>query len=91
MEENDFWPEKWHKMPLGHFIHSIRDGDIDAKDHWLRRPVLDRIRFNWGDGLRHLSFTWELLMKGIYWYVKYSNTLFLNIESENRLMFNISA
>ncbi|BAM41293.1 conserved hypothetical protein [Theileria orientalis strain Shintoku] len=69
--ETEKWPKEFHGMPLGLFIDMLRNGDVDAKEHWLRRPVLDRIGFNWGDGLKYLNFTWDKLELGLLWYVNF--------------------
>ncbi|UKJ88992.2 hypothetical protein MACJ_002238 [Theileria orientalis] len=69
--ETEEWPKEFQGMPLGLFIDMLRNGDVDAKDHWLRRPLLDHIGFNWGDGLKYLSFTWDKLELGLIWYVNF--------------------
>lgn len=69
--ENENWPSELQGMPLGFFIERFRIGDIDGKEHWLRRPVLDHIGFNWGDGLKYLTFTWDKLEKGLIWYINF--------------------
>uniref|UniRef100_A0A3B0MR68 Uncharacterized protein n=1 Tax=Theileria annulata TaxID=5874 RepID=A0A3B0MR68_THEAN len=69
--ENENWPPELHGMPLGLFVEKFRVGDIDAKEHWLRRPILDHIGFNWGDGINYLTFTWDKLEKGLIWYINY--------------------
>lgn len=61
------WPVEWHGMPLGKFIQKIRQGDVDARFHPRRRPVLDRLGFKWTGTERYLNFTWDKLMDGVSW------------------------
>ncbi|KAK2195079.1 hypothetical protein BdWA1_003379 [Babesia duncani] len=69
--EADPWPREYWGMPLGYFIRRMRCGDIDAKEHWFRRPILDKIKFDWGDGLDYINFTWDKLERGLVWYVHF--------------------
>ena len=68
-EEASLWPSEWWGMPLGVYIHQIRRGDIDARFHPRRRPVLDLLGFKWKETEKYLNFTWMKLLKGIKWYV----------------------
>ncbi|GFE53982.1 hypothetical protein BaOVIS_013860 [Babesia ovis] len=63
------WPEKFHGLPLGLWLDKFRKGDIDAKEHWLRRDILDYLQFDWGDGMDYLSFTWDKLVIGLLWFI----------------------
>ncbi|ORM40250.1 uncharacterized protein BXIN_2073 [Babesia sp. Xinjiang] len=63
------WPPEFWGLPLGSWLDKFRKGDIDAKQHWLRRDVLDYLQFDWGDGLRYLTFTWDKLALGLLWYI----------------------
>ncbi|CBZ52482.1 conserved hypothetical protein [Neospora caninum Liverpool] len=63
------WPREWWGMPLGKYIHAFRIGDIDAKFHPRRRPVLDRLGLTWGDPLQYLHFTWMKLIKAMRWWM----------------------
>ncbi|EDO07132.1 uncharacterized protein BBOV_IV007780 [Babesia bovis T2Bo] len=66
---DDLWPSKLHGFPLGLWLDKFRKGDIDAKEHWLRRDILDYLQFDWGDGMDYMSFTWDKLVKGLIWYI----------------------
>ncbi|PFH32796.1 hypothetical protein BESB_014080 [Besnoitia besnoiti] len=63
------WPEEWRGMPLGKYLHGFRVGDIDAKFHPRRRPLLDRLGLDWGPPLQYLHFTWMKLLKGMRWWM----------------------
>lgn len=65
----ELWPERFWGLPLGIWLEKFRNGDIDAKQHWLRRDVLDYLQFDWGDGLKYLTFTWDKLSLGLLWYI----------------------
>ncbi|GIX65499.1 fusion protein, putative [Babesia caballi] len=65
----DPWPENLWGLPLGAWLEKFRNGDIDAKQHWLRRDILDYLQFDWGDGLKYLTFTWDKLVLGLLWYI----------------------
>ncbi|KAK1441955.1 hypothetical protein BgAZ_502870 [Babesia gibsoni] len=67
--KDDLWPERFWGLPLGIWIDKMRNGDIDAKQHWLRRDVLDYLQFDWGDGLKYLTFTWDKVVLGLIWYI----------------------
>ncbi|GBE62383.1 hypothetical protein, conserved [Babesia ovata] len=65
------WPERLWGLPLGLWLEKFRTGDIDAKQHWVRRDVLDYLQFDWGDGLKYLTFTWDKLVLGLLWYINF--------------------
>ena len=55
-------------MPLGLFLSSIKNGDIDAKYHPIRRELLLQKGFDFGEGYNYLYFTWVKFAKAIKWY-----------------------
>ncbi|XP_026194025.1 uncharacterized protein LOC34622932 [Cyclospora cayetanensis] len=68
-EEANLWPAQWWGMPLGLYVHQIRQGDVDARFHPRRRPVLDRLGFRWEGTEKYLNFTWMKLLKGVKWWM----------------------
>ncbi|EKX72954.1 conserved hypothetical protein [Theileria equi strain WA] len=80
--ENDNWPKVFHGMPLGYFIDNFRNGDTDAKEHWLRRAILDHIGFNWGDGIKYLTFTWDKLELGLIWFINFRGFPIVNLTPD---------
>ncbi|CEM10976.1 unnamed protein product [Vitrella brassicaformis CCMP3155] len=74
IDHNNTWfPAEWRGMPLGPILDEFRWGGIDAKEHWERRPVLDAMRFDWGDGVDYLKFTWRKFLAGAYWWQTLKN------------------
>ncbi|OEH79677.1 hypothetical protein cyc_06861 [Cyclospora cayetanensis] len=64
-----FFLSNWWGMPLGLYVHQIRQGDVDARFHPRRRPVLDRLGFRWEGTEKYLNFTWMKLLKGVKWWM----------------------
>ncbi|KAF8822315.1 hypothetical protein IE077_004001 [Cardiosporidium cionae] len=79
-ENSGFWPKEWAGMPLGKYLHAFRVGDIDAKNNWKRRVLLDNIGFDWGDGYAYLNFTWKKLFKGLIWWMYFRGHPFCDLE-----------
>ncbi|PHJ18518.1 transmembrane protein [Cystoisospora suis] len=65
------WPEEWWGMPLGKYLYQFQCGDIDAKFHARRRPILDRLGIEWKDPMKYLHFTWIKLIKGLRWWMMF--------------------
>eukprot|EP00916_Digyalum_oweni_P007802 GHVL01013117.1.p1 GENE.GHVL01013117.1~~GHVL01013117.1.p1 ORF type:complete len:621 (-),score=154.46 GHVL01013117.1:3-1865(-) len=65
------WPKYLHRMPLGEYVYMMRFGDIDARQHWERGPILDYLGFNWGDGLDYMLFSWQRMVEAMFFMKKY--------------------
>jgi hypothetical protein len=55
----DLYAHPYYRMPLGYYVEQIRCGDVDGFEDPVRRAVLDKIGFRWGDPAKYLRFRYE--------------------------------